>query len=79
MPPHMYVEFGEGVSILTFLADALRLGALDALVLGPSVTRTVNGDPRVRVARQLHNFVLARHFAAEFVCRSRRWCSRVKR
>lgn len=56
-----------GFALLTFLANALRLGTLDTLVLRPTVTRTVNGYPRVRVARQLHNFVLARHFAAEFV------------
>lgn len=60
------------VCVLTFLPDALRLGALDALVLGAAITRTVNGYPRVRVTRQLHNFVLARHFAAEFIYRRRR-------
>lgn len=70
---YKYIAFGFGFGQLTFLPDALRLRALDALVLRPTVTGTVNGYPRVRVTRQLHNFVLARHFAAEFVCGKGGW------
>lgn len=52
---------------LTFLAHPLRLGALDALVLGAPVAGAVNGNPRVWIARQLHDFIFTRHFAAKFV------------
>lgn len=52
---------------LTFLPHSLRLGTLDAFVLRASVAGAVNGNPRVRIARQLHDLVFARHFAAKLI------------
>lgn len=50
---------------LTFFLYAWLLRALKALELGPAKARLVDGNPRVGIALEWHQVVLARHFASK--------------